>query len=362
MYVDRRLDTGRFYADAHGSIAMQPIKVCPGVFGAAACNNVALLQPLPLHTLVATDAFGRSVAMLAAMFNSWAVLQHLLRLPGGIDWSALQNTQVTRSSFWRFSPPTLLGAHSCAAASKTAGSCAMYHEHWYVQGPLNTAGRSALHYLCHHPPTAATAQQHAETISMLPDTIPAHILDAEDDHRRTPLLLAVRSRNLAVVEWLLAQGVDPDDNINVEESSLWPVIEAVKLRSAQIFIRLLNCGATVHCRDEYGRTPVSHALDLQHAEHLRLLVMYGADLDEHKVSSTVYEHIRFTPSHNHDQPMRQFIKELPLRSAGAALRAAVAQGLAARRHLVVLILGTRVPCSLSQDVMQLICQYASLMP
>lgn len=107
---------------------------------------------------------------------------------------------------------------------------------------------------------------------------------------------------------------------------------------------------------------MSHALDLQHAEHLRLLVMYGADLDEHKISSTMYEHIRYTPSHNHDQPMRQFIKELPLRSAGAALRAAMAQGLAARRHLVVLILGTRVACTLSQDVMQLICQYASLMP
>lgn len=234
MYVDRRLDTGRFYADAHGSIAMQPIKLCPGVFGAAACNNVALLQPLLLHTLRATDAFGRSVAMLAPMFNSWAVLQHLLRLPGGIDWSAIQNTQVTRTSFWRFLPPTLLGAPSCAAASKTAGSCAIHHEHWYVQGPLSTAGRSALHYLCHNPPTAATAQQHAETISMLPDTIPAHILEAEDDHFMTPLLLAVRSRNLAVVEWLLAQGVDPDDNIIVEETSLWPVIEAVRMRSAQI--------------------------------------------------------------------------------------------------------------------------------
>lgn len=97
MYVDRRLDTGTFYADAHGSIAMQPIKLCPG---AAACNNVALLQPLPLHTLMATDAFGRSVAMLAAMFNRWAVLQHLLRLPGGIDWSAIQDTQVTRVASW----------------------------------------------------------------------------------------------------------------------------------------------------------------------------------------------------------------------------------------------------------------------
>ena len=57
------LDTGRFYADAAGNVARQTIK--------------------------------RTAAMLAALFNSWAVLQQLLHLPNGIDWSETQPAQAS---------------------------------------------------------------------------------------------------------------------------------------------------------------------------------------------------------------------------------------------------------------------------
>ena len=89
------LDTGRFYADADGNVARQTIKLCPGVAGAAACDDVAALQKLPLQAVKAKDGFGRTAAMLAALFNSWAVLQHLLYLPNGIDWSETQPAQAS---------------------------------------------------------------------------------------------------------------------------------------------------------------------------------------------------------------------------------------------------------------------------
>ena len=89
------VDIGRFYADTNGSIARQPIKLCPNMAGAIACNNMAQLQALPQEAVRVTDGFGRNAAMLAALFNSWAALQHLLQLPEGIDWPQRQTAQAS---------------------------------------------------------------------------------------------------------------------------------------------------------------------------------------------------------------------------------------------------------------------------
>lgn len=89
------MDTGRFYADTHGSIVRQTIKLCPGMAGAVACNNLVLLQALPLQEIMATDGFGRTAAMLAALYNSWEVLHHMLQLPEGINWSQTQSKQAS---------------------------------------------------------------------------------------------------------------------------------------------------------------------------------------------------------------------------------------------------------------------------
>ena len=89
------LDSGRFYADATGTVARQTIKLCPGIVGAVACNDIALLGTQPLEALKTKDGFGRTVAMLAALFNSWAVLQHLLKIPDGVDWSETQSAQAS---------------------------------------------------------------------------------------------------------------------------------------------------------------------------------------------------------------------------------------------------------------------------
>ena len=92
------MDTGRFFTDAAGIVARQTIKLCPGIPGAAARNDAGLLQLLPLQALWEKDGYGRTAAMLAAIFNSWDVLQQLLQLPGGIDWAETHKCHVSNSS------------------------------------------------------------------------------------------------------------------------------------------------------------------------------------------------------------------------------------------------------------------------
>lgn len=89
------LDSGRFYVDATGSVAKQTIKLCPGLVGAFACDDIALLETQPLEALKVKDGFGRTAAMFAALFNSWAVLQHLLKVPDGVDWCQSQSAPVS---------------------------------------------------------------------------------------------------------------------------------------------------------------------------------------------------------------------------------------------------------------------------
>ena len=101
------LDSGRFYADATGTVARQTIKLCPGMIGAVACDNIALLEVQPLEALKTKDGFGRTAAMLAALFNSWAALQHLLKTPDAVDWSETQSSQASMPLLTRSSCPLL---------------------------------------------------------------------------------------------------------------------------------------------------------------------------------------------------------------------------------------------------------------
>ena len=210
-----------------------------------------------------------------------------------------------------------------------------------------------MHYLCSNPPTAAAAQQYAEAINTLPDMLSATVLDARDAQGFTPLVLAVKSRNITMVQWLLSHGADPNAD-SATLPTLRPITAAVQLKDAQYLKQLLDVGASVHFCDVLGKTALSQALDLQHAEHLQLLVLYGANLD-------VY-HIQFRHGATDIQTIRQIIKEFPAGTSGAALKTAMAQGLAARRRLVVLALGARIVPALSRDILQLICQCSSLMP
>ena len=222
---------------------------------------------------------------------------------------------------------------------------------WHMQ--IGYAGKTAMHYLCSNAPTAAAASHHAQAVQLLPEMLPATILNTQDAQGLTPLTLAVKSRNMTMLQWLLTHGADPNTT-NPTRPASRPITAAVQLKDPAYLEKLLAYGANVHCRDVFYKTPLSHALDLQHRDHLQLLVLYGANLDAH--------HIQFRHGAGHSQTIRHIISDFPAGTSGAGLKAAMVQGLAARRHLVVLTLGARVAPDLSQDILQLICQYSLLMP
>ncbi len=89
------MDTGRLYADQNGLLDRQTIKQCPGIAGAAACNDMTMLQSLSVEQVQARDGFGRTAVMLAALFNSWAVLKQLLLHPALIIWEDRQQWPVS---------------------------------------------------------------------------------------------------------------------------------------------------------------------------------------------------------------------------------------------------------------------------
>ena len=218
---------------------------------------------------------------------------------------------------------------------------------------IGYAGKTAMHYLCSNPPTAAAANHHAHAVQLLPQTLPATTLNAQDAQGLMPLTLAVQSRNMTMLQWLLTHGADPNTTNRTQPASR-PITAAVRLKDPRYLEKLLAFGASVHCYDVFYKTPLSHALDLQHPDHLQLLVLHGANLDAH--------HMQFRHGAGYSQTIRHIINDFPVGTSGAGLKAAMVQGLAARRHLVVLTLGARVAPDLSRDILQLICQYSSLMP
>ncbi|DBA97591.1 hypothetical protein WJX77_012135 [Trebouxia sp. C0004] len=306
---EEALDTGRLYADQNGVIERQTIKLCPGVAGAAARNDVAMLHSLSAEQAAAQDGFGRTACMHAALFNSWAVLKQLLLQPMLINWEHRQYEQT---------------------------------EH---------VGMTALHHLCNNPPTAATSCQHAEVIAMLPSHLPGNILNARDQKGCVPLTLALKTRNKTLVTWLLENGADPN-GLGVSISPYLPIMQALQLKDVTFLQYLLTAGATVHCRNGASKSPLSLAVEKQHPEHLQLLVLYGANLESH--------HAQFRFGCSTTKTVRQVIYEFPIGTSGAVLKPAIAKALAIRRHLLVMILAARVAPDLPRDVVQLICQYAQV--
>lgn len=192
---------------------------------------------------------------------------------------------------------------------------------------------------------------------MLPDTLPGRVLNAPDSDGLTPLVLAVQSRNMALLQWLLSHGADPDCT-HTSFPVPRPVTAALKLKDARYLEQLLASGASINFCSMFGKPPLSSALDFEHADHLQLLVQYGADVDAPHMKGAF--HPTHGASHSGERTIRQAICENRDGTSGAALKTAMAQGLAPRRHLVVFTLGARAVPALPRDVLQLICQYASL--
>ena len=91
-----------------------------------------------------------------------------------------------------------------------------------------------------------------------------------------PLVQAVKSRNLAVVQELLRAGVRPDAEINFSETLLH---RAAREGLSDIVAALLAAGAKPDLRNHEGTTPLMEAAALGRTETVRALLAAGADPD-----------------------------------------------------------------------------------
>ena len=94
----------------------------------------------------------------------------------------------------------------------------------------------------------------------------------------TPLHEAVcRLRSEALIELLLEKGAQV--NTCSKSSGITPLMEAARQGNLFIADLLLKAGALLNARDSMGWTPFFHAIGSDESDMVKLLMAYGADLD-----------------------------------------------------------------------------------
>lgn len=120
------------------------------------------------------------------------------------------------------------------------------------------------------------------------DAIEQHVIsDPECLHRRgafgdTPLLHAVEYGNLAVVEFMLQHGADPNDKGDDGYTCILTAIEMERPNSRDMIRVLLAAGADVNGIGISGNTPLHMAAARGAVEICQLLINCGADIDRRK--------------------------------------------------------------------------------
>jgi len=89
----------------------------------------------------------------------------------------------------------------------------------------------------------------------------------------TPLLIAVKNQNLAMVTLLLKAGADPN-RVNADGS---PIHEAVRKHNVQVLGLLLDSKGNVNLPADNGKTPIMIAVQLQQMELIDYLLKRNAD-------------------------------------------------------------------------------------
>jgi ankyrin repeat protein len=106
-------------------------------------------------------------------------------------------------------------------------------------------------------------------------------LNRVDRFKKTPLVYAVRARNVAIVDLLLRRGADPDVR------TLWgsALYAAAQAADPRVIERLIRGGANVHAETPDGDTPLLHTLwwaserlGHERLESVRILVAAGSRL------------------------------------------------------------------------------------
>ncbi len=101
-------------------------------------------------------------------------------------------------------------------------------------------------------------------------------VEARDDRRRTPLLLAALADHVDVARVLVAAGADPNA-MDHRHDTPWLVTGATG--SVAMLEVLLPAGADLTIRNRYGGVSVIPASERGHIEYVRRVVQTGIDVD-----------------------------------------------------------------------------------
>ncbi len=99
-------------------------------------------------------------------------------------------------------------------------------------------------------------------------------LTMKHENGRTLLHWATAAGQCHVIQWLLAQGADPDTPDN---SSSLPLHLALEYKQDEAFSLLLPLTKTFESKDKYGRTPLAIAFELNHDLAIREILQKAPD-------------------------------------------------------------------------------------
>ena len=110
---------------------------------------------------------------------------------------------------------------------------------------------------------------------------PAYVT-SRDYVGNTPLLTAIGFGELALVEWMLEHGADPNVDVDDGYTCLLTAIESEEPASLEIISRLLNAGVDIHAMGMNGWTALHMAAARGSVDKARLLIAAGADVNRRK--------------------------------------------------------------------------------
>jgi ankyrin repeat protein len=110
------------------------------------------------------------------------------------------------------------------------------------------------------------------TIALVALCVPASLCQASVEPELT---MAIRQKNVAKVQQLLASGANIDERDESAEQT--PLMRAVQVKDVGLVQILLAHGASVNVQDDFGKTALMFATENDDAEIIKALLRRGAD-------------------------------------------------------------------------------------
>jgi len=154
-----------------------------------------------------------------------------------------------------------------------------YTEGLLILACIHNGRYEPIHYLARH-----GAQVDLEAAGALGDLekVKALFSEASTDKRALSLCWACQYGHTAVIDFLLEQGLP----VNTAVNGTTPLLSAAFEGQRDLVVRLLELGADMEVRNDYGGTALSQTLwclyhhrKLQHLEIMELLIARGAKIE-----------------------------------------------------------------------------------